>query len=84
MASKSTAAMTYKKALNEARKVGVGVCSDQAAMAAFCDSLIQVLCGAVSPRLVWEGAMKRGMTNLELGRLAGTDPSAVADLMWVE
>lgn len=75
--------MTYEVALEEARKVGVGVCSDQAAMAAFCDSLIQTLCGAVSAKLVWEGAMKTGMTGLELGRLAHKDPRAVADLMWV-
>jgi hypothetical protein len=76
------ATMTYEGALEEARKVGVGVCSDQAAMAAFCDSLIQTLCGAVSPKLVWEGAVKSGMTGIELARLAHKDPGAVSELMW--
>lgn len=76
-------AMTYERALEEARLVGVGVCSDKAAMAAFCDSLIQIMCGAVSPKLVWEGAIKSGMTGIELHRLAGEKPAAVADLMWV-
>lgn len=75
--------MTYEEALAEAKRVGVRRASDPAAMAAFCESNIQFLCGAVSPRLVWEGAMKRGMTLLDLGRLAGSDTSAVAELMWV-
>lgn len=74
--------MTYEEALAEARRVGVGVCSDAAAMAAFCAANVQLLCGAVSPRLVWEGAQRRGLSSLELGRLAGSDPKAVADLMW--
>lgn len=76
--------MTYEDALDEARKLGVGVCSDPAAMAAFCNSLIPTMCGAVSPKLVWEGAIKSGMTGLELCRLANEDSAAVADLMWVE
>lgn len=75
--------MTYEEALAEAAKVGVGRCGDAAAMAQFCDANIQILCGAVSPHLVWEGAQKKGLTFLELGRLAGKDPMAVEALMWI-
>ena len=74
---------TYEAALKEARTVGVGVCSDPAAMAAFCDSTIQLMVGAASPKLVWQGAMKRGMSNVELHCLASKDPNAVHDLMWI-
>jgi hypothetical protein len=77
------ATTTYEAALKEAREIGVGFCSDAAAMAAFCDSTIQIMVGAASPKLVWEGAMKRGMTGVELHRLASKDPHAVHDLMWI-
>lgn len=75
--------VTWEQALAEAKRKGVGRCSDHAAMAAFCDADIQPLCGAVTPQFVWEGAMRKGMTFLELGRLAGKDPTAVEALMWV-
>lgn len=77
--------MTYEEALAEARRVGVGRCSDPAAMAAFCDSgALQIAVGAASGQLVWEGAQATGLTFLELGRLCGSDPMAVHNLMWVE
>lgn len=75
--------ITWEKALAEAEEKGVGRCSDRAAMAAFCDASITLIVGAVSPRLIWEGAMRKGMTLLELGRLAGRDPIACSELMWV-
>ena len=75
-------AMTWEQALAEAEERGVGRCGDAAAMAAFCDANIQFLCGAVSPQLVWEGAQRKGMTFLQLGRLAGKDPMAIEALMW--
>lgn len=75
--------VTWEQALTEAKEKGVGRCSDHAAMAAFCDVSIQYAVGAVSGQLIWEGAMRKGMTLLELGRLAGRDPMACAELMWV-
>lgn len=77
-------ALTYAQALAEANEVGVGSgkCSDAAKMAQFCDANIQTLCGAVSPQLVWEGAQKKGLTFLELGRLAGQGWKPVSDLQW--
>lgn len=73
----------YDAALERAREKGVGVCDDAALMAFFCDVNLTFIVGAVAPRLVWEGAQKRGMTALELGRLAGKDPRAVDELQWI-
>lgn len=75
--------VTWEQALTEAKTKGVGRCSDHAAMAAYCDANITYIVGAVSGQLIWEGAMRKGMTFLELGRLAGRDPIACAELMWV-
>ena len=73
----------YREALNAVGKVGVSRASDEQLMALFCDTSIQITCGAVSPQLVWEGAQKKGLTTNELVKLAHTDPGAVADLMWI-
>lgn len=73
----------YTQALAAATKTGVSQCTDAQLMATFCESSIQITCGAVSPELVWDGAQKTGMTTLELARLASTDPRAVAELMWL-
>jgi hypothetical protein len=51
-------------------------CSDAAVMASFCEGVLQLVAGAVSPKLVWEGA-------LELSNLATRHPRAVAELMWL-
>ena len=73
----------YAAALAAGRATGAGRCTDAEAMALFCEADVQLLAGAVSPRLVWEGAQKRGLSLAELGALASADPLAVADLMWV-
>jgi hypothetical protein len=75
--------MTYEQALTEAATKGTSQCSDAAAIAQLCDGTIQLLIGAVSPRLVWEGAQKKGLTYLEFGHLCGTDPRAVEALQWL-
>ncbi len=75
--------MTYEEALAEARRVGVSRCSDPALMAQFLDANAQTLIGAVSPRLVWEGAQKTGLTTKALAELIRRDNMAAADLMWV-
>ncbi len=74
--------MTYDDALADLKNLGAGRASDAAIMAGFCESALQIAVGAVSPRLVWEGAQARGMTTQQLAALCGTDPLAVADLMW--
>lgn len=73
----------YTDALKRAKDQGVGQCDDAAAMAAFCDSTLQTLVGAVSPRLVWDGAQASGLTLTDLATMAATDAPSVHELMWV-
>lgn len=73
----------YEDVLKKGLEVGASHASDSELMAMFCDSTIQLLCGAVSPKLVWEGAQNKGMTSLELAEMANNDPSGVAELMWI-
>lgn len=79
----TTTGNTYESALATGRKLGAGACNDSAAMALFCASPLQTLVGAVSPKLVWEGAQASGLTLLELGRMCTANPAAVEDLMWL-
>lgn len=73
---------TYKDALREARTVGAAHASDAAEMALFCAGPLQLLAGAVSPRLVWEGAQKRGLTTQDLAAMCLREATAVAELQW--
>lgn len=74
---------TYQEALKTAAETGIKHATDAQFMATFCAASIQILCGAVSPQLVWEGAQKKGLTTKELAELASTDPAAVEELMWL-
>ncbi|WP_105973675.1 hypothetical protein [Streptomyces geranii] len=73
----------YDKALARAAKVGYKNANDAELMAGLCDGVVQMLAGAVAPRLVWEGAQKKGLTSKELLNLCRTDPMAVEALMWL-
>lgn len=53
-------------------------------MAAYCEASLQLVVGAVSPRLVWEGAQKRGLTYKELVKWSADHPMRVVDLQWIE
>lgn len=74
--------LTYEQTLAAARKVGNANADDAGAMALYCADILQLMVGAASPKLVWEGARKAGMTHLQLARLAQEDPAKVHDLMW--
>lgn len=74
--------VTYKEALAESRREGVSKCGDAALMASFLDGCAQTLLGAVSPRLVWDGAQKRGLSSKGLMEMIHDDPAAAVDLMW--
>jgi hypothetical protein len=64
-------------------KAGAANATDAQVMAGFCEDTMQLLVGAFSPRLVWEGAQKAGMTALELHNLcAKNDLRALDDLQW--
>lgn len=74
---------TYQDALAELKSKGAAHASDAAVIAGLCDGSLQIVCGAVSPRLVFDGAMKKGLTSAEFGRLMSTDALAIADLQWL-
>jgi hypothetical protein len=48
----------------------------------FCESSLQILVGAVSPKLVWEGAQAKGLTTRDLAKLAHEGWRGVDDLQW--
>lgn len=70
----------FDDALARCRKAGVGRASDAEAMAGFCADTLQILVGAVSPKLVWNGAMKKRLNLKQLAALCHSDPLAVAAL----
>jgi len=74
---------SYRAALAAAKKVGPARATDAGVMALFCESALQILVGAASPQLVWEGAQKSGMTALQLHDVAASNPNVVHDLMWL-
>lgn len=82
----SQPADTYEDALKRSRG-NLRNCDDAAATAAFLDSCAHTLIGAVSPKLVWQGAQAKGMTSLELLNMIHEDAENgtinAAELMWV-
>jgi hypothetical protein len=72
----------YDEALARYRRDGASKADDAALMAAFCEHDLQLLVGAVSPKLVWSGAQKHGLTALQLTKMT-TGPMAVSDLQWL-
>ena len=59
-------------------------CDDAAAMAGFLEGNAQRLLGAVSPRLMWEGAQHASLTNYEMAALMLHSPAVALDLMWID
>ena len=77
------AGTAYATALIAGDEIGAANATDAQVMAGFCEDTMQLLVGAFSPRLVWEGAQKAGMTALELHNLcAKKDLDALDDLQW--
>lgn len=75
--------ISYEDVLTEANRVGSSRASDAGLMAQLCANVLQTLVGAVSPKLVWEGAQKQGLTSQDLMRMARDEPRAVHNLMWI-
>jgi hypothetical protein len=73
--------LTFEQAL-KASKGNIAHTDDVNLMAAFAKHDLPLIVGAVSPKLVWEGARRRGMTTLQLAELAVNNPMAVSDLQW--
>ncbi|KXO91065.1 Uncharacterised protein (plasmid) [Tsukamurella tyrosinosolvens] len=74
---------TFTQALAELKAEGAAHASEAAVIAGLCDGPLQTVCGAVSPKLVFDGAMKKGLSVTEFSHLMATDPRAIADLMWL-
>lgn len=76
---------TYQAALAATKTATAGTMqlTDPQHMALFLDSSAQILLGAVSPQLVWEGAQKKGLSTRQLTELIHRDPDAARDLMWI-
>jgi hypothetical protein len=73
----------FAAALAAGNKVGAANATDAQSMAMFCEDIMQLMVGAFSPRLVWEGAQKAGMTTLQLHELCDAkDLHAIDDLQW--
>lgn len=66
----------FARALQAYDAAGAAHATDAQLMAAFCEDDLQILMGAFSPRLVWEGAQARGMTTLQLARLCAPGTAA--------
>ena len=75
--------MTWEQALAEAKERSICGAGDPALMAALCDGAAQTLLGAVSPKLIWEGAQKQGLDTAQLTVLIDRDPMAACDLQWL-
>jgi hypothetical protein len=68
----------FAQALTHAHQVGYAHCSEDEAMAGFCENL-PFLVGAVSSRLVWEGAVAYGLQAQDLMKIAHDH-----DLAWLD
>jgi hypothetical protein len=74
-------AQTFEQAL-KASKGNISHAPDHQLMASFAQHDLPLLVGAVSPKLVWEAAQKKGMTTKQLAALAHKNPMAVSDLQF--
>jgi len=73
--------MTYQQALQAGKKIGPSKAEGDILIAMLCQSLAYV--HAISPALVYEGAVKQGIDSKALAKLADADPVALGDLMFV-
>ncbi len=74
---------SFDEALALLRRVGAAHADTAGQLAGLCSSVLRLTCGALSPRLVYEGAMKRGLTASQLSDMMSSDPSAVEALQWL-
>jgi hypothetical protein len=80
---KCDAGTDYAEALTALAKAGPANATDAQNMAGFCEDVMQLMVGAFSPRLVWEGAQKAGLTTLELHEICHRkDLDRLDDLQW--
>jgi len=69
----------YAQVLTAARHAKPADITEPQLLALFCEYTMQRMAGAFSPRLVWEGARKRGMTEPELREICARKDLAALD-----
>jgi hypothetical protein len=69
----------YAAELTAGSRAGPAHATDAQLMAMFCESIMPFMVGAFSPRLVWEGAQRRGMTALQLHNVCAEKDFATLD-----
>jgi hypothetical protein len=69
----------YAAALAAGEETGPARATDAQSMAMFCESIMPAMVGAFSPRLVWEGAQKAGLTTLQLHEICHRKDFAALD-----
>lgn len=75
--------MTYEQALKAGKRKSARASSDAELMALILDGTAQILAGAVSPKLIWEGAQLRGLTTAQvLDLLNKRDLGTIDDLQF--
>jgi hypothetical protein len=72
----------YAEALEAADRVGSAHASETQLLAQFCRGTLPYVAGAVSPKLVFEGALAAGLNSRQLAQLCHQYPLAVAELQW--
>lgn len=74
---------SYAAALEAGHRIGARRADDAALMALFCESPLQILVGAVSPQLVWEGAQAKELTTRQLAAMANRGWREIDALQWI-
>jgi hypothetical protein len=74
---------TFDEALASARRVGAAHTDTAGQIAGLCSSVLQLTCGALSPKLVYSGAMKQGLSVAQFSQMMSTEPHAVEQLQWL-
>ena len=73
-------AMSYSEALKAGKKVGAGKAEGDAMLALFCDGVLPYLHPAASGKLVYEGAVKSGLSYRDVAHM---DAASIDNLMWL-
>jgi hypothetical protein len=69
----------FAEALTAGEETGPASATDPQSMAMFCEDIMPRMVGAFSPRLVWEGAQKAGLTTLQLHEICHRKDFAALD-----
>lgn len=72
---------TYEKALEKSSRVGASKCQGPALIAMTCETLGRAHPG-LSPKLLYDGAIKSRLTSAQLLKMSEENPASLGDLMF--